>query len=78
MRNTPIRNTLKYISYKDSKEFMADLKKVYKAPTEDAAQQELDPAEAKWGKKYPLALKSWHTNWLMYLSFSSILRRSEK
>lgn len=58
-----IRNTLRYIAYKDSKELMTDLKKVYKAPTEEAALQELDLVEEKWGKKYPLALKSWRTNW---------------
>lgn len=58
-----IRNTLKYIAYKDSTEFMSDLKKVYKAPTEESALQELDLVEEKWGKKYPLALKSWRNNW---------------
>lgn len=58
-----IRNTLKYISYKDSREFMTDLKKVYKAPTEESALQALEMVEAKWGKKYPLALKSWRANW---------------
>ena len=58
-----IRNTLRYIARKDSKEFMTDLKKVYKAPTEEAALQELGLVEEKWGKKYPLALKSWRNNW---------------
>lgn len=42
---------------------MVDLKKVYKAPTEESALQELDLVEAKWGKKYPLSLKSWRSNW---------------
>lgn len=58
-----IRSTLKYIAYKDSKEIMMDLKKVYTAPTEQAALQELDKLEDKWEKKYTLALKSWRNNW---------------
>lgn len=58
-----IRNTLKYIAYKDSKEFMSDLKNVYTAPTEEAALQELDKVEEKWGKRYSLALKPWRNNW---------------
>lgn len=58
-----IRNTLKYIAYKDSREFMQDLKKVYKAVTEESALQELDFIDQKWGKKYSLAIKSWRNNW---------------
>jgi len=58
-----IRNTLRYISYKDSKVFMTDLKTVYKAPTEEAALQQLEKMEQSWGKKYPVALKSWRNNW---------------
>lgn len=64
-----IRNTLRYISYKDSKAIMADLKKVYKAPTEEAALQQLEIAEQNWSKKYPLALKSWRNNWANISTF---------
>jgi transposase-like protein len=39
------------------------LKPVYKAPTEEAALTALDEFEAQWGKKYPLAVKSWRVNW---------------
>lgn len=73
-----IRNTLKYIAYKDSKEFMADLKKVYKATTEESALQELDIVEEKWGKKYPLALKSWRNNWAnisVYFKYPEEIRK---
>lgn len=58
-----IRSSSRYVSYKDIKQFTADLKPVYKAPTEEIALVALDEFEAKWGKKYPLGVKSWRMNW---------------
>ena len=58
-----IRSSCRYVSYKDIKQFTADLKPVYKAPTEEVALAALDEFEAKWGKKYPLGVKSWRVNW---------------
>lgn len=58
-----IRSSTKYISYKDLKAFTADLKPIYKAATESLALQELDGFEAKWGSKYPNAVRSWRNNW---------------
>lgn len=58
-----IRSSTRYVSYKDVKQFTADLKPVYKASTEEIALLALDEFEAKWGKKYPLAVKSWRVNW---------------
>ena len=58
-----VRHSIKYISYKDKKEFMADLKKIYKASTKEKAEQELLELEEKWGKKYPVVIKSWLNNW---------------
>lgn len=58
-----IRNSLKYVAAKDYKEFSKDLKKIYSAPTEEAALTNLDEVEGKWGKKYILALRSWRSNW---------------
>lgn len=58
-----IRSSCRYVSYKDIKQFTADLKPVYKAPTEEIALAALDEFEAKWGKKYPLGVKSWRVNW---------------
>ena len=58
-----IRNTLRYIASKDQKEFMKDLKPVYKASTEDEALLNLDKLQEKWGKKYPLPINSWMNNW---------------
>lgn len=53
-----IRNTTKFVSYKEIKLLMADLKRVYAAPTEETALFELDSFEEKWGGKYPKIAKS--------------------
>ena len=58
-----IRNSTKYVSYKDIKELMKDLKSVYKASTEELALTNLDIFEDKWNKKYPMCVKSWKNNW---------------
>ncbi len=58
-----IRNSTKYVSYKDIKALMADLKLVYGAVSEEAALSALDEFGEKWGKKYPQILKSWQANW---------------
>jgi len=54
-----IRNSLKYVTSKDQKEFMKDLKKIYKAISKKESEIELDLLEEKWGKKYPIVIKSW-------------------
>ncbi|MCT2194747.1 IS256 family transposase [Paenibacillus sp. p3-SID1389] len=58
-----IRNSTRYVSYKDLKKVTADLKPIYKAATEDMALVELDRFEETWGNKYPLIVRSWRTNW---------------
>ena len=58
-----IRNSTRYVSYQDLKKFTTDLKPIYKAISEEKALEELDRFEEKWGKKYPLAIKSWRSNW---------------
>lgn len=58
-----IRNSLKYVSYKDYKEVVKDLKKIYRADSEESASFELEVFEEKWGKKYPHIYKSWKTHW---------------
>lgn len=58
-----IRNSTRFISYKDIKSFTADLKPIYKAATEALALQELDAFDSKWGSKYPNAVRSWRNNW---------------
>jgi len=58
-----IRNSTRYVSYKDLKKVTAALKPIYKAATEEAALQELDQFEETWGSKYPLIIRSWRSNW---------------
>ncbi|MCP1312696.1 IS256 family transposase [Paenibacillus tyrfis] len=58
-----IRNSTRYVSYKDLKKVTADLKPIYKAVTEEAALLELERFEENWGSKYPLIVKSWRQNW---------------
>ena len=58
-----IRNSTRYVPYKDIKEVMADLKLVYGAPTLDDAEYRLEEFQEKWGKKYPQIIRSWEANW---------------
>lgn len=58
-----IRNSTKYVPYKDLRQVMADLKLVYGAPTLDDAEYKLEEFGDKWGKKYPQIIKSWKANW---------------
>lgn len=58
-----IRNTTKFVSHKDLKTLMADLKRVYTASTEEIARLELDAFAEKWDSKYPDISKSWNENW---------------
>lgn len=58
-----IRSSTRYVSYKDIKAFVADLKTIYTAVSEDEALENLLVAKEKWGAKYPAAIKSWETNW---------------
>ena len=73
-----IRYSTKFISYKDLKPFMADLKLVYKADTEDLALSALDDLEAEWRKKYPASIASWRNNWSQlstYFKYPSEIRK---
>jgi len=73
-----IRNTTKFVSYKDIKPLMVDLKRVYAAPTEDIALSELDLFDDKWGVKYPKIAKSWRDNWAnlsTYFKYPEAVRR---
>jgi len=58
-----IRNSMKYVASKNQKAFMVDLKPVYRAATKEAAEQALDELETKWGKQYPVVLRSWRNKW---------------
>lgn len=58
-----VRNTLKYVADKDKKEFAADLKTIYHAPSEEQGQARMKDVTEKWQSHYPNAKKSWNVNW---------------
>ncbi len=58
-----IRNSCRYVTYKDLKEFTVDLKTIYGAVNKEAAATALDAFEQKWDSKYRYAVRSWRTNW---------------
>jgi len=58
-----IRNSCKYVSWKERKQFSDDMRHIYNAPNRDAAALSLDDLEQKWGSKYGYAIKSWRSNW---------------
>jgi len=64
-----IRSSTRYVSYKDIKALMVDLKLVYKAITEDEAHEHLIEFKDKWGKQYPSCVKSWEENWDILSTF---------
>jgi transposase-like protein len=73
-----IRNSLKYIVFKDSREFLIDLKKVYKASTKRQAEENLEELDKRWGKKYPVVIRSWRNNWdalSQYFKYPPEIRR---
>ncbi len=58
-----IRNSIKYLSSKDKRPFLKDVKLVYQANTKTHAEQKLKELDDKWGRKYPVILSSWKNNW---------------
>ena len=58
-----IRNTTRFVSYKDIKVLMADLKRIYAAVDEETALYELESFGEKWNGKYPKIAQSWEANW---------------
>lgn len=66
-----IRNTTKYVASKHRKEFMNDLKKVYKASTLEQAELGFDNVKEIWESKYPKVIKSWEENWLELTAYFS-------
>lgn len=64
-----IRNSVKYVTSKDQKAFVKDLKLVYRAENITKAEVELKNLDDKWGDKYPIVLKSWNNNWSELTNF---------
>ena len=73
-----LRNSSKYVSYKDIKALMADLKAVYAAVDETSALEALEVFAERWDKKYPGISRSWRENWpdlSTYFKFPQEVRR---
>ena len=67
-----------YIKEKDKKKFTEDLKLVYKADTKELAEINLLELEEKWGKKYPIVIKSWNEKWehlSVYFMYNKLIRK---
>jgi transposase-like protein len=73
-----IRYSLKYVTWKDKKAFVADLKTVYQAATREEAEANLVKLEETWGDKYGAAVRSWQNNWeelATFFEFPKEIRR---
>lgn len=73
-----IRNSCKFVSWKERREFAKDLRSVYGAINVESATSALDEFEEKWGEKYGYAIQSWRTNWenlVPYFEFPPEIRR---
>ena len=73
-----IRNSCKYVGSKHQKDFLKDLKLVYKAVNREIAESKLDDLELKWGEQYPIVIKSWRDNWerlTAYFEYTEGIRR---
>jgi len=73
-----VRNSQKYLAYKDLKAFMKDLKQVYQASTRELAERNLALLATNWGDKYPKVIESWERNWERlsnYFQYSKQIRK---
>lgn len=73
-----IRNSSRYVVWKDKKEFAADMKTIYNAPNKETAGHALKEFEDKWKSKYPYAIRSWKNNWdelTVFFDFPLEIRR---
>jgi transposase-like protein len=73
-----VRNSLRYVAYKNHKAFLVDLKRVYRAASLGEAEIALDELESIWGEKYPIVIKSWRGKWghlSAYFKYPADIRR---
>ena len=73
-----IRYSLKYVTWRDKKAFVADLKTVYQAATREEAEANLVKLEETWGDRYGAAIRSWQNNWeelATFFEFPKEIRR---
>lgn len=73
-----VRNSLRFVPFKDRKAVASDLKSIYLAPSEDAAESALGAFSEKWDLKYPMISRSWRTRWaevIPFLKFPQVIRK---
>ncbi len=73
-----IRNSAKYVVWKEKREFTADINHIYTAPNKEAAQAALEDFKTKWNSKYSYAVESWYRNWdelTVFLDFPLEIRK---
>lgn len=58
-----VRTSMKFVTWEDRKDFARDLKRIYRAPTREQAEKQLDALAEKWAARYPMAVKTWQNNW---------------
>jgi putative transposase len=74
-----VRNSLKYVSWKQRKEVAADLKTIYQAPTDEQAEMHLTAFETKWDESHPSIGQSWRRNWdrlIPFFAYSPEIRKA--
>ena len=74
-----VRNSLKFVSYKDRKKIAANLKNIYRAATVEQAQEALKDFEERWDSRYPMIGKSWRSNWqhvIPFFAYSEDIRKA--
>ena len=64
-----VRHSLNYVGWKQRKEVASDLKNIYRAPTEEEAERQLEAFSSKWDTKYPMISQSWRRNWSRVIPF---------
>lgn len=73
-----VRNTLKYVSYKDKYQFAQDLKAIYTASSEEIGKKIMIDVQNKWKEKYPMAMNRWEENWSIISPFYKFSQRIRK
>ena len=73
-----VRNSLKYVSWKQRKEVATDLKTIYQAATAEQAEINLTEFEAKWDKTHLAISQSWRRNWEQIIPFFCLSTRNSQ
>ena len=73
-----VRNTLKYVNYKDRAQFAQDLKTIYTASSEEIGKKIMYDVQNRWKQKYPMAMNRWEENWSVICPFYKFSQRIRK